>query len=162
MKINANAINTEVLSHVVAAAKAAVNASNRTDSARWISAIDRAVEELASNPYITFEDGKLIVLSNTSNQIYEVAADGTHAGCKAAEAHQPCRHRALRRLLDLYAQAVALPHIPRTDLEPTTRAAAARTPATTAAAPRPSRIPAGALISPSLTMKAERYNGIEI
>lgn len=107
---NATTINWAIMSGIIQAATAAVEA--KADSAtyrRWRNALKRAVEELHSNPRIAYENGTLIVLSDESNTLYEIEANGRHEGCAAYERNTPCYHRCLRRLLDLYEQAVAFP-----------------------------------------------------
>lgn len=65
---------------------------------RWANAVRRAAEELVTNPYIALVDGRLIVLSPTSHELYEV----THrCHCAAFVAGQPCKHRAMKRLVEL-------------------------------------------------------------
>lgn len=65
---------------------------------RWINAVRRAAEELVTNPYVALVDGKLIVLSATSSELYEV---GARCFCAASVAKQPCKHRAMKRLVEL-------------------------------------------------------------
>lgn len=108
--INSNEINSIVMDKVVETAQAAINAkAAESDWNRWIKAIIKAADEIANNPRWSFDAGKLTLLSRKSNKIYEVANDGHHEGCPAYDNHQPCWHRAARRLLDLYNLAMALP-----------------------------------------------------
>ena len=81
-------------------------AFDSTDNRRWQNAIVRAKQIVESNPFVTLQsDGKLIVLSD-SNEIYEVTEGScvTTEGkaCKAFAQGQPCKHRALRRLMLRY------------------------------------------------------------
>jgi hypothetical protein len=69
---------------------------------RWVNAIERAGEELRFNPYWYFDGGNLVLTSSSSGQTYEV---GKHCVCAAAREGQPCKHLALRRLLERYEQA---------------------------------------------------------
>lgn len=150
-------INWTVMDAVVETAKRTVGTSRNQQKERWLKAIERAIEELQANPWISFEDGKLILVSATSQQIYEVAANGEHTGCKAREMGQPCRHLALRRLLDLYVQALALPYVPST-----AAAAVPQAPAiTTAAAPAHWAERENALLAPPLP-RGECWGGVQI
>lgn len=107
--INSNEINSEVMRKVVATAFSAIEAkTSGKDFERWTNALLRAGEEVERNPRWYFECGKLTILSE-SGKTYEVASDGYHQGCPAYDNHQPCKHRAMRRLLDLYNLAMALP-----------------------------------------------------
>lgn len=71
---------------------------------RWLVAIDRALVELDTNPYIAWQDGHLLILSE-SGAIY--AANGT-CQCKAYAFKNPCWHRAAARLVRLYFEALAV------------------------------------------------------
>jgi hypothetical protein len=81
-------------------------AFDSNNNRRWQNAIVRAKQIAESNPFVSLQsDGKLIVLSD-SNEIYEVT-DGQCATtegepCKAFSQGQPCKHRALRRLILRY------------------------------------------------------------
>lgn len=68
------------------------------DNKRWANAVRRAAEELVTNPYVALVDGKLILLSRTSGEIYEI---GQHCYCAASVARKPCYHKALRRIAEL-------------------------------------------------------------
>jgi len=111
--INSNEINESLFLSVTLTALEAVKQSKLSNDAkaRWERAINAAAAEVNSNPYFKYEDGVLIVLSDTSTNLYEVRADGYHVGCRAYERGFPCRHRALRRLLDLYSEAAQLPRL---------------------------------------------------
>ena len=65
---------------------------------RWANAVRRAAEELTLNPYVALVDGKLIILSRTSGEIYEI---GERCYCAASVARKPCYHRALHRIAEL-------------------------------------------------------------
>ncbi len=65
---------------------------------RWETAIVKAKRMIEENPYMTFDDETLLVLSE-SNEIYE--ANGA-CQCKAYRSNQPCKHRAAPRLLKRY------------------------------------------------------------
>lgn len=71
---------------------------------RWLTAIDRALVELESNPYLEWQDGHLLILSD-SGTIY--AANGV-CQCKAYEFKNPCWHRACARIVRLYFEALAV------------------------------------------------------
>lgn len=65
---------------------------------RWANAVRRAAEELVTNPYIALVDDHLLVLSPTSGEIYEVNG---RCQCAAYVAGFPCKHRAMKRLVEL-------------------------------------------------------------
>jgi len=71
-----------------------------TGNRRWETAIVRAKQQLESNPYMHFEGGELLVLSE-SGEIY--TANGS-CQCKAFANHQPCWHRAAARLVRRYTE----------------------------------------------------------
>lgn len=70
-----------------------------TGNRRWEMAVARAAQQLESNPYLHFADGKLLMLSD-SNEIYEVTDKA--CTCKAFRQGQPCKHRAIVRLMQRY------------------------------------------------------------
>ena len=76
--------------------------------ARCERAIDRAVEQVESNPYINYENGELLVLG-TTGETYR--ANGT-CGCHAYASGQLCWQRMLAKLLKRYFEAEAKPEIP--------------------------------------------------
>jgi len=122
--VNANEVRLGLLWPIVDAAKVSVVHSKLPNwkQLRWLNAISKAVEAIEENPRYQFQNGALILLSETSQKIYEVRANGSHVGCGAYERKQACYHVALRRLLELYAMAVALPneadtHKPRVILD---------------------------------------------
>ena len=83
-------LDCTILTHVVNSAKR--DAANHP---RWLHAIDRAVTELARNPYLERQDGRLLI-GSTSGQVY--AANGA-CQCAAYANGQPCWHRAASRLV---------------------------------------------------------------
>jgi hypothetical protein len=68
---------------------------------RWLNAINRAVAELVENPYISQQDGHLLIAS-PSGAIY--SANGV-CQCEAFTHGQPCWHRAAARLVRLHNEA---------------------------------------------------------
>ncbi len=86
-------INQTVLETVV---NEAINKCG--DNKRWANAVRRAAEELVTNPYIAMVDDHLLVLSQATQQIYEVNG---RCQCAAYVAGQPCKHRAMKRLVEL-------------------------------------------------------------
>ncbi len=87
---------------------------------RWLTAINRAVVELLSNPYMERQDGHLLIASPTSGNLY--AANGTCQCCAFTGIHPDtgervhkgglaCWHRAAARLVRLHdeRQAQAAP-----------------------------------------------------
>ena len=73
-----------------------------TGNRRWETAIVRAKQIMETNPYVHMQDdGTLLILSD-SNRIYEVGPQSCQ--CTAYQRGQPCKHRALRRLLQRYRE----------------------------------------------------------
>jgi hypothetical protein len=70
----------------------------------WLVAIDRALVELDTNPYIEWQDGHLLIVS-TSGALY--AANGI-CQCDAYRFKIPCWHRAAARLVRRYYEALAV------------------------------------------------------
>jgi hypothetical protein len=56
---------------------------------------------LQSNPFWNFDGKEVVIMSETSNAIY--TPNGV-CQCKAYAQRQPCRHRAMHRLLTRYTQ----------------------------------------------------------
>lgn len=90
-------INGDKLQSVVDNARVAA-----TNSPRWLRAIDRAAEELTSNPYIAVTEKGLLILSSTSSNIY--TSNGA-CECRAYEFGNPCWHRAAARLVQRYYES---------------------------------------------------------
>jgi SWIM zinc finger len=108
-------LNVTVLSQIVDQAM-----QDAADHPRWIAAINRAVVELLSNPYMHREDhGGLLIASSSSDRIY--SANGS-CQCQAFQHGQPCWHRAAARLVRLHDEALAKVE---TDADQTARQAAA-------------------------------------
>jgi hypothetical protein len=70
---------------------------------RWSNAIHKAKKQIEDNPYIHYENGSLLVLSE-SGKIYSVESGCCE--CKAFESGKPCWHRAAKRLLDRIHQEI--------------------------------------------------------
>jgi hypothetical protein len=98
-------INTIQFDNLVAEAKA-----KASSQPAWVHAIEKAAEQIHSNPYIELLDnGDVILLSASSGQIYRIN------GKCASEDGQPCKgyrfnkgvcyHRSLKRLIELYQKA---------------------------------------------------------
>lgn len=105
MKMNlATEINREKLAQVAAESVGKLENSNHPQAKRWINAIAKAVVEIESNPYLTFDvaSHSLLILSERSGAIY--IANGT-CQCAAYTTNQsPCYHRALARLIVRYLE----------------------------------------------------------
>lgn len=119
-------INWQVMDLVILTAEAAieVKADGHTYN-RWRNALKRAVAELRDNPRIAYDNGGLILLSEKSNELYVVEKNGFHVGCGAFDRGFPCHHRCIRRLLDLYEAAMALPVMEEAEKAPRTAMQAA-------------------------------------
>jgi hypothetical protein len=87
------------MNEVIATAKA-----KAAGEPSWLRAIDKAVAEIESNPFIEFQDNHLLILSAKSGEIYE--ANGT-CGCQAFRRGLPCYHRAAARLITRYLELAA-------------------------------------------------------
>jgi hypothetical protein len=83
------------LSEVVKVALIAVRGNKR-----WTAAINKAMGELVSNPFIHWTGHSLLIWS-ASNEIYE--SNGI-CQCKAYSEGQPCRHRAAYKLVKRYME----------------------------------------------------------
>ena len=71
---------------------------------RWESAIVRAQDIIETNPYLWIQDDGMLLMLSDSNEIYELTDD--YCPCKAFEKGQPCKHRAVYRLLVRYSETV--------------------------------------------------------
>ncbi len=69
---------------------------------RWLHAIERAAEELTSNPYIEALDDHTLLIGSTSGQAY--TANGS-CQCQSHAYGKPCYHRAMSRLYQRYTEA---------------------------------------------------------
>jgi hypothetical protein len=92
-------LNTQIFNQVVAAAKA-----KAANSPAWLRAINRAVIEIQRARYWAFDGETLAIESTTSRKLYRV--DAAHT-CEARNG--VCKHRAARRLLQRYTEALAQP-----------------------------------------------------
>jgi hypothetical protein len=93
-------LNLIQLAAVTAVAMAKAQATNQR---AWVRAIEKAAEQLASNPYIAEQDGGLLILSY-SGETYH--ANGA-CQCKAYLNGRPCWHRAAAQLVKRYREAEA-------------------------------------------------------
>ena len=91
-------LNLAIIETVVAAAQA-----KASGQPAWVRAIEKAAEQLYSNPYISEHDGGLLILSY-SQQTYH--ANGA-CQCKAYANGKPCWHRAANQLVRRYREAEA-------------------------------------------------------
>ena len=77
-------------------------AKSKTSDKRWLNAIDKAQAGIISGWWIVTELHDSVAITTESGQTY--FANGT-CQCKAYELGQPCKHRALYRLLAIYNEA---------------------------------------------------------
>ena len=91
-------LNSTLLGQVAAQAR-----QDAADHPRWIKAIERALAEIDTNPYLEWQDGHLLIAS-PSGQVY--AANGV-CQCEAFAHGQACWHRAAARLVRRYHEAEA-------------------------------------------------------
>jgi hypothetical protein len=94
-------INDTIFSAVVKTALAKV-----AGDARWANAINRAADEIRTNPYIERGDHCLIIASPTSGNVYQ--ANGA-CQCEAHRNGKPCWHRSAYRLIQRYDEALSAP-----------------------------------------------------
>lgn len=90
-------LDTNLLADVTRAAL-----THAANEPRWVRAIENAVIEIEDNPYIAMVDADLIIASSTSGEVYRVTR---YCNCMAGMNRKPCKHRAIKRLLQLYDQA---------------------------------------------------------
>jgi hypothetical protein len=93
-------INIQNLKAVANAAKA------RTNDRRWQNAIDKAVAGVESGWWVITELADGVLVTTECGHTYH--ANGS-CQCRAFENGQPCKHRALARLIDLYHEAETTP-----------------------------------------------------
>lgn len=84
---------------------AVTNCATDALATRWTNAINRAVTEIETNPFLSFDEThKSLLICSPSNKIY--SANGV-CQCKAFELGQPCWHRAAARIVRRYLEAEA-------------------------------------------------------
>lgn len=98
----ATEINKDVLGEIAAESIAKIN-PNQVNGKRWINAIAKAIAEIETNPFMTYEleSHSLLMMSDTSNEVY--TANGT-CQCRAFANGKPCKHRAAARLVAIYVE----------------------------------------------------------
>jgi hypothetical protein len=97
---------------VVATAKA------QTTNKRWLAAIDKAVAGVVSGWWIITELADCVAVTTETGKTY--FANGV-CQCEAFKNGQPCKHRALARLLDLYNEGeIAQTSVPANSSSPCT------------------------------------------
>jgi hypothetical protein len=84
--------------------EAAKVAKAKTNDKRWQNAIDKAVAGVTSGQWIVTELHDGIMVTTDSGETYRVNG---HCTCRAAQLGQPCKHIALRRLLEIAATETA-------------------------------------------------------
>jgi len=90
------AINIEKFKAVAETAKAKINDKH------WQNAIDKAVAGVVSGWWVITELADGVMVTTETGHTYH--ANGS-CQCRAFELGQPCKHRALARLIDLYNEA---------------------------------------------------------
>lgn len=96
--------NNEIWTRTIADAitKAKCNPGTRKVE-NWVNQIGYAAKSIETNPYLHYEDGNLIVLSERSLNLYEV---DEYCDCVGAvEFGQICWHRVAKRLWENYLEA---------------------------------------------------------
>src|SRR5262245_25015339 len=91
-------INIQRLKAVAEAAKA------KTNDKRWQAAIDKAIAGVVSGWWVITELADGVMLTTECGHTYH--ANGA-CQCRAYELGQPCKHRALARLIELYNEETA-------------------------------------------------------
>lgn len=105
-------LNLTILERVVTEAIDSVVAANKPE---WLSSILKAQEVLITNPHVEMVDGILLLLSQTSNQIYTVNQQCNNEygePCKGFQFHRHCYHVALSRLVVRYLEACETKVVP--------------------------------------------------
>lgn len=77
-----------------------------SDSRRWQTAIERAVEMIWTDTCMHWTEGRLLIFSD-SGRLYEVSRDtcrNQQGLCPAFANGHPCKHRAAYRIVELYNQ----------------------------------------------------------
>jgi hypothetical protein len=91
-------LNIQKFKAIAEAAKA------RTNDKRWHNAIDKAVAGVESGWWVITELYDGVIVTTETGATYH--ANGS-CQCRAYELGQPCKHRALARLLDIYNESPA-------------------------------------------------------
>src|SRR5262247_607715 len=102
-------INIQKFNEVAKAAKA------KTNNKRWIAAIDKAVAGVESGWWVITELADSVAVTTETGKTY--FANGS-CQCRAYELNQPCKHRALARLIELYNESDKLATKAATSAEP--------------------------------------------
>jgi len=92
-------LNSSTLSAVVDQAMTAAAAHPR-----WLTAINRAVVEVLSNPYLHRQDDGSLLIASPSGRMY--SSNGV-CQCEAFMFGQPCWHRAAARIVRLHDERQA-------------------------------------------------------
>jgi hypothetical protein len=100
-------INIQKLNEVAAEAKA------RTSDKRLQNAIDKAVAGVVSGWWVVPELHDGVMVTTETGQTYHAKG---RCQCRAYELGQPCKHRALAGLIDLYHEAETVPVVSRASL----------------------------------------------
>lgn len=94
---------------VVAAAKA------KTTDKRWLAAIDNAAAGIVSGWWIVTELADCVAITTERGETYFASDDACQ--CRAFELGQPCKHRTLARLIEMYNEeplpAPTKPSVPK-------------------------------------------------
>jgi hypothetical protein len=94
--------------------KSAEVAKAKTNDKRWINAIDKAVAGVESGWWIITELAHGVAVTTETGSTY--FANGV-CQCKAFEHGQPCKHRALARLVEIAATIEDEPETPAVSRE---------------------------------------------
>jgi hypothetical protein len=99
----ATSIDKEVLGQFAAESINKIQDTNAPNGKRWVNAIAKAVVEIESNPYLTYDlkSHELMMLSERTGTVYR--ANGT-CQCQAYEQGFPRYHRAASRLVAVYLE----------------------------------------------------------
>jgi len=82
----------------------AKTAKTKTNDKRWRNAIDNAVAGVTSGWWIVTELATCVAITTERGETY--FADGV-CQCRAFELGQPCKHRSLYRLIQLYNETAS-------------------------------------------------------
>ncbi len=96
---------------------AAIDATVKANRSEWLPSILKAQEVLTINPYVEMVDGVLLLLSQSSNQIYTIndqCSNEQGEPCKGFQFRKRCFHVALYRLVVRYLEACRIQVLPLT------------------------------------------------
>jgi hypothetical protein len=114
--------NQDTFAQVIADALKSVasnTAEGSTEQRRYVNAIAKAAARIEQRGCFMDHDESRLLIWSESNEIYEIAADG-RCECLAEQHHAFCWHRAAKRLIERYNEAMCSTEHISEDFEPAT------------------------------------------